>query len=112
MAFDFPGAHLRPLLFVYTLYGADVCYDPAKNEWNIAERGLSFERAVEFDFDTALFVEDTRKDYGEVRWQALDLLDARLHMLVFAETGNGIRVINFRKANKREMRRYEQATRS
>ncbi len=89
----------------------DVSYDPAKCERNIAERGLSFERAAEFDFETALFAEDTRQDYGEVRWQALGFLDARLHMLVFAETATGIRVISFRKANKREVKRYEQATR-
>ncbi|GAB3792023.1 hypothetical protein GCM10028797_31630 [Dyella agri] len=59
----------------------------------------------------ALFIEDTRQDYGEVRWQALGLLDGRLHMLVFAETATGIRAISFRKANKREVKRYEQATR-
>jgi len=46
-----------------------------------------------------------------VRWQALGFLDDRLHMLVFAETATGIRVISFRKANKREVKWYEQATR-
>lgn len=90
----------------------EVSYDPAKNEWNIVERDLSFEQVAQFDFDTALFIEDTRRDYGETRWQALGFLDGRLHMLVFAETGAGIRVISFRKANKREVGRYEQATRS
>lgn len=90
----------------------ELSYDAAKSERNIAERGLSFERAAEFDFETALFVEDARRDYGEVRWQALGFLDGRLHMLVFAETGTGIRIISFRKANKREVKRHEQATRS
>ena len=33
-----------------------------------------------------------------------------LYALVFVETVKGIRVISFRKANKREVRRYEQAT--
>ncbi|MBD8872560.1 BrnT family toxin [Rhodanobacter sp. DHB23] len=90
----------------------EVSYDPVKNERNIVERGLSFEQAAQFNFETALFIEDTRRDYGETRWQALGFLDGRLHMLVFAETGASIRVISFRKANKREVRRYEQATRS
>ena len=48
-----------------------VSYDPAKNEWNIRERGLSFDRAGDFDFDTALRVVDTRLDYGETRFVRL-----------------------------------------
>ena len=42
-----------------------ITYDPAKNERNIRERGLSFERAAEFDFETAVFNTETRK--GEAR---------------------------------------------
>jgi Uncharacterized protein conserved in bacteria len=90
----------------------EISYDAAKCEWNLAERGLSFERAADFDFETALHGIDDRRDYGEVRRQALGWLDGRLHMLVYVETVTGIRVISFRRANKREARRYEQATRS
>jgi uncharacterized DUF497 family protein len=43
--------------------------------------GLSFERAVDFDFDTAIYVEDDRKDYGEKRIRSLGMLDGRLHAL-------------------------------
>ena len=71
----------------------EISYDADENEWNIAERGLSFERAADFDFETAGFVVDTRRDHGEVRFQALGLLDGRVHMLVFVETADGIRVI-------------------
>jgi uncharacterized DUF497 family protein len=42
-----------------------ITYDPAKNERNIRERGLSFERAADFDFETALIADYTRK--GEMR---------------------------------------------
>ena len=42
-------------------------YDPAKSERNEAERGLAFDLAEEFDWSTALIVEDTRKDYDERR---------------------------------------------
>jgi uncharacterized protein len=45
----------------------NITYDPAKNDRNIRERGLSFERTIEFDFETAIFWVDTRRDYGEVR---------------------------------------------
>ena len=81
-------------------------FDPAKNERNILERGLSFERVSDFDFDTASVWQDTRKPYPEVRYVALGLLDARLHVLCFTETETGIRVISFRKANTREANRY------
>jgi uncharacterized DUF497 family protein len=40
-------------------------FDLAKNEKNIAERGLSFELAAELEWETALTVVDTRHDYGE-----------------------------------------------
>ncbi|HXH72846.1 MAG TPA: BrnT family toxin [Mariprofundaceae bacterium] len=90
----------------------EIEFDPAKNEKNIRERGLSFEAVAEFDFESAVFMEDTRHDYGETRWRALGLLEERLHALVFVETENGIRVISFRKANKREVKLYEQAPQS
>lgn len=36
-------------------------FDAAKNQINIATRGLSFERAADFDFGTAVIDQDTRK---------------------------------------------------
>ena len=88
----------------------EIDFDPAKNEWNIRQRGLTFERVANFDFKTAVFSVDARRDYGEIRRRALGLLDGRLYALVFVETADGIRVISFRKANKREVHRYEAAT--
>ncbi len=83
-----------------------ISFDPAKNERNIRERGLPFERVAEVDFNTALVFADARNDYGETRYIALCHLDGRLHVLCFTETEEGIRVISFRKANPREARRY------
>ncbi|OTP80820.1 BrnT family toxin [Caballeronia sordidicola] len=84
-----------------------VTFDPNKNSRNITDRGLFFERAVDFDFRTALIGSDERREYGEVRYIALGFLDARLHVLCFTETDDGIRVISFRKANSREVKRYD-----
>lgn len=84
-------------------------FDDNKNQLNICERGLSFQSAAEFDFETALIIEDDRRDYGETRYRALGLISGRLHALVFTETVDGIRVISLRKANQREVKRYEQA---
>jgi uncharacterized DUF497 family protein len=84
-----------------------IVYDPAKNKRDVRERGLSFERAAEFDFGTAIFWVDERRNYGEVRQLALGYLGGRLHVLCFTDTAAGIRVISFRRANAREARRYE-----
>lgn len=84
----------------------EISFDRGKNEKNIRERRLSFERAAEFDFRTAAVAVDTRHDYGETRYVAVGYLDNRLHVLCFAETSDGIRVISFRKANSRESRKY------
>jgi len=64
-----------------------------------------------FEFETARIVLDQRKNYGELRYIALGRISGRVYALVFTETDSGIRVISLRKANFREVRRYEQATR-
>lgn len=88
----------------------DIEFDPSKNQRNITERGLSFEEVADFEFERALFWVDDRKDYGEQCIRALGYIGERLHALVFAETMTGIRVISFRKANKREVKHYESQT--
>lgn len=86
-------------------------FDPDKNAKNILERSLSFERVAEFDFETALFTVDNRRDYGETRYRALGFIDQRLYALVFVEIIDGIRVISFSLANKREVQHYESQSR-
>jgi uncharacterized DUF497 family protein len=85
-----------------------ITYDPAKNDRNIAERGLSFERVADLDWDTAVAVEDGRRDYGERRLRVLARLDGRLHAAVITLRDDATHVISFRKANEREVKWYEQ----
>lgn len=66
--------------------------------------------AVEFEFESARYLIDDRQDYGETRIRALGLFDGRVHALVFTEIAGGIRVISFRKANKREVVEYEKTS--
>jgi len=63
-----------------------IAFDPIKNARNIELRGLSFERVIDFEFESALFSPDQRRDYGEERIRTLGWLDKRLHALVFVET--------------------------
>jgi hypothetical protein len=85
----------------------DISFDPAKNERNIANRGISFEVAEHFEWDTAMIAEDLRKEYGEPRFQALGFIAGRLHAMVFTPRAGKIHVISLRRANRREVRRYE-----
>ena len=82
-------------------------YDPAKSKKNEKERDLPFSMAADFDFETAVIVPDVRKDYHEDRIVAVGYLHCRLHVLCFTPTRAGIRVISFRKANRREAIRHE-----
>lgn len=84
-----------------------ITFDPVKNARNIDERGLPFELVAHLDWETAVSVEDTRKDYGERRLRVLAFLDDRLHVAVITMRGDAIHVISFRKANVKETRRYE-----
>jgi len=84
----------------------EIEFDEAKNKRNILERGLSFERVSEIDFNEVVIYPDNRNDYGEIRYIGLCYLDKRLHILVFTEVKKGIRVISLRKANNREVTRY------
>ena len=70
---------------VRTIKAMEITYDPAKNARNIQEPGLSFDRAVDFDFHTALYLVDDRREYGETRIRSMGTLDGRLHAPVFVE---------------------------
>ena len=52
---------------------------------------------------------DDRANYGELRYIGIAPLENRLYVVVYTERGNVTRVISLRKANEREVRRYERA---
>ncbi len=81
--------------------------DPVKSERNTKLRSLPFDRAVDFDWEDAVIIPDTRKAYPEDRFVAVGYLNCRLHVLCFTPIKDGIRVISFRKANRREALRHE-----
>ena len=83
-------------------------FDPDKDAANRQKHGLSLADAERMDFDTAIYAPDDRYDYGEDRTQALGLIDGRLHMLAFTMRGDTLRAISLRKANPREVKRYDE----
>ncbi len=82
-------------------------YDPKKNDWNITERGLSFEQVADLNWPTAIIRHDARKDYGEKRFQALiEGPDGKLYVVVFTMRDDVLWVISFRRARERERGSY------
>ena len=85
-------------------------FDPVKSEQNTKLRCLSFDRAGDFDWETAIYCVDNREEYPETRIIALGFLGERLHVICFTPTDGGARISSFRKANRREVRRYGDET--
>jgi uncharacterized protein len=84
-------------------------YDPVKNVANIAKRGLPFELA-ELVFDGPFIEEeDARRNYGEPRFIVtgpIALLGDRIFVVNYTWRGAVRRIVSFRKANGREIRKY------
>ena len=87
-----------------------IAFGPAKSAKNEAERGLPFGLVADLDWGSATFREDGRYAYPEARFVASGFVAGRLHIVCFTPIEGGIRVISFRKANGREVRKHEQET--
>jgi uncharacterized DUF497 family protein len=84
----------------------DITFDPAKNAANIAKHGLSLAEAAEFEMATAVVSVDTRYDYGETRYRAFGRVDGEARCLAFTVRDDDVRVISYRRAHEKEMRRH------
>jgi uncharacterized DUF497 family protein len=82
-------------------------YDAAKNQRNMALRGLSFELVRDFDFDSALIRRDHRHVF-EIRYQAVGQIGDDVMFVVFTMRGEAVRVISLRRASRKERNLYEQ----
>jgi uncharacterized DUF497 family protein len=71
-----------------------------------ALRGLPFDLADEFAFDTATIRRDLRSDYPEPRYQAIGMMGDIVCFLVFTPIAEGFRVISLRKASRKERRTW------
>ena len=81
-------------------------WDENKRRDNLAKHEIYFSAASEFDWDTAFFMPDNRS--GERRIVAYGFIGKRLHVIVHTEREDRRRIISLRKANSREVMRYEQ----
>ncbi len=84
-------------------------WDAAKAEANFAKHRVRFERARDFDWDSAIERVDDREVYDELRMVALGFIGSRLHVLVYTAREDAIRVISLRRAVKHEVQAYYEA---
>ena len=86
----------------------DFEFDPVKSEENERTRGLAFKYAPLIFEGPFIEEQDDRFDYGETRFVAIGLIDARLYVMVFTEGSDddAVRIISLRRAEKHETRYY------
>jgi uncharacterized protein len=82
-------------------------WDEAKRLANLNKHGVDFADAEEFDWIGAEFRDDQNAVYGEDRFRALGYFRSRMHVVIFALREARTRIISFRPAVKREIRKYE-----
>ena len=82
-------------------------FDNTKREITLFTRGLDMARANEVFDKSHLDQIDVRKDYGEARIRTFGYLDKRPVFIVWTYRGNIRRIISMRRANEREIQKYE-----
>jgi uncharacterized DUF497 family protein len=85
-------------------------FDPQKDATNSAKHGVSLALAAELDWEAALVWADERFEYGESRLIALAPRTGVLYYVAFVDRGRARRIISLRRANRREVKHYVEAS--
>jgi uncharacterized DUF497 family protein len=87
----------------------DFEWDRAKSDLCQISRNFDFAYVISIFVDPDLFVEkDQRWDYGEERFRAIGALESRVFVVIYTKRPSAIRIISARRANRREVKRYEE----
>ena len=85
-----------------------ITFEPAKRQAALNERGLNFADASIVFAGPTITVQDTRRDYGEARFQTVGFLADRMVMVVWTPRDEARHVISMRKCNGREKAIYQE----
>ncbi len=86
--------------------GLEYEWDGNKRRINVVKHGVDFAAMEQFEWDTA--VVDFDNNHPEPRWIAKGFIGDVLHLVVYTERGDRIRIVSLRKATTKEMRDYAQ----
>ena len=81
-------------------------FDPDKDARNKEKHKLALSEFAGFD-EEPVVIADERRDYGEKRFRAFGLIEGQPHSIAFTMRGNAMRLISFRRAHAKELKRYE-----
>jgi uncharacterized protein len=87
-------------------------FDPNKDESNRFKHGLSLSLAASFNWETLWAWPDLRRPYFEERMVGFLGHEDEIYMLAFVDRQDVRRIISLRRANRREVMRYETERRS
>ena len=85
-------------------------------EWDLAKsnscrisRNFDFAYVIAVFSDPKVLIEaDHRWNYGEERFRALGKIDGKIFVVVYTRRSLAVRIISARRANQREVKRYEE----
>ncbi|MEL6442543.1 MAG: BrnT family toxin [Cyanobacteria bacterium J06621_8] len=82
-------------------------WDADKNQKNVEKHGIDFETAKRIFDSPIVSRRDERKDYNEIRYVSIGVIDqVALIVVVHTNRQGRIRIISARPANRRERRIY------
>ena len=82
-------------------------WDEGKRRKTIVERDVDILKAARIFESRVLRSMDARRDYGEVRYRAVGLVDGECYVLVYTQRGDSIRLITAWKGGRNERREYQ-----
>ena len=86
-------------------------WNETKSDECLREREFDFTYVAQCFMDPRRMISrDSRFDYGEDRFHVLGQIDKRIFFVTYTLRAEVIRIISARKANQREVKRYENQT--
>ena len=82
-------------------------WDEAKSRRNLNERGFGFEYAARIFSGSTLEKPDNRREYGEVRIQAIGRVIDDILFVVYTDRRDARHIISARLANRKERRLWQ-----
>jgi len=82
-------------------------WDEAKSQRNLNERGFGFEYAARVFLGPTLERPDNRREYDEVRIQAIGRLIDDILFVVYTDRGDARHIISARLASRKERRLWQ-----
>lgn len=84
----------------------EFAWDEAKSRACAASRGFDFAYATRLWQDRVQEREDTRKEYGEIRIQALGRIEGLFFVVVYTWRGKRRHIISARRAHSKEVEKW------